>query len=146
MNNIITGAAAGILGDKTGEALYGRGHLEHSEQQECLHCDVHAIREGIERIASQGSFKPIYERIVLQPGILIPMEKFDRNYNIALVSASTPVQFEVIGQGQAFTLTLAAGWNILNMPEDTRWGLPSNAAGNVSVVYCATNELFGNSI
>lgn len=145
MNNIITGAAAGILGDKTGEALYGKGHLEESHNQECLHADIHAIRDCLEHLAGR-SRKAIFDRTVLQPGILIPMDIFDRDYNVALVSVNTPVQFEVVGLGQAFTLLLAPGWNTLNMPEGTRWGLPASAKSNVSVLFCATDDLFGNAV
>ncbi len=145
MNQIIAGAAAGILGDKTGEALYGKSHLD--EHGECVHMDLHRILECLERILEHPRTRPpVFDRITLQPGILIPMDKLDRDYSVALVAASTPIQFEIIGLGQAFSLTLAAGWNILNMPDGTRWGLPSNAANSVGVVYCATDDIFGNSI
>lgn len=146
MGPIIQGAMAGIVGDKAGETLYGHGHLEDGNQQECLHADIHAIRDSLKKIAGTGDQRPFFDRVTLQPGILIPMDKMDRAYNIAFVAASTAIQFEVIGLGQAFTLTLQPGWSVLNMPEGTRWGLPSNAVGSVGVVYCATNEIFGNAI
>ncbi len=146
MNTIIAGAAAGIVGDKTGEKLYGKSHLD--EHGECVHMDLHKMLACLEHIASIGPRAPVFHRCALQIGTLVPMnnESYDRHYNVALVSASTVVQFEVIGLGQAFSLTLAAGWNILNMPEHTNWGLPSNASSNVSVLYCATDVTFGNAI
>jgi hypothetical protein len=148
MNQIITGAAGGIVGDLTGEALYGKPHLEESGNQECLHRDIHKIVACLEHITSVSPRAPRYKRITLQPGTLVPMhnEHYDRHYNVAQVSAITPVIFEVIGLGQAYSLTLNPGWNVLNMPEQTNWGLPSNASANVSVLYCASDVLFGNAV
>jgi len=146
MNTIITGATAAIVGDKAGEVLYGKSHLD--EHGECVHHDLHKIVENIERMASASPRPPIYQRVTLQPGYLVPMdnERYDRHYNLALVSSSMQIQFEVIGLGQPFTLTLAAGWNVLNMPEHTNWGLTSGAGSNASILYCASDHMFGNAI
>ena len=145
MNNIITGAMSGIVGDKTGEALYGKSHLD--EHGECLHMDIHKMLACLEHITSVSPRSPIYQRITLQPGALVGMnnEVYDRYYNIAFVNTATQVVFEIIGQGQA-TMTLVAGWNVLNMPHFTNWGLPSGATGNVNVLYCASDLMFGDAI
>lgn len=144
MNEIIVGAASAIVGDKTGEVLYGKPHLE--THGECLHADIHEMKDYLRKMVGDVKRKPIYDLVTLQPGVLVPMDKLNRFYSVAMVSAATAINFEVIGLGQAFSLTLQPGWNVLNMPDDTRWGLPSNAANNVGVVFCATDVLFGNAI
>lgn len=153
MRHVIAGGSQAIIGGLTGKKLEKlTGEVPYLvENGEDLHNDVKSIVECLQYICHKEedkALKPFYEPVVLQPGALIPMhnESHNRAYNMALVSASTIVQFKVPGLGQAFSLTLQAGWNILNMPDSTEWGQPSSASGNVSLIYCSSNTQFGNAI
>jgi hypothetical protein len=153
MNRFIEGSAhaivGGLAGNKLDKATSQSPYLAENGQQ--VHSDIQAMVACLQYLchkAEDEQLKPIYQPIMLQPGTLIPMhnERTNRLYNMALVATSTSVQFKVPGLGQPFALTLAAGWNVLNMPDYTEWGLPSAAPNNVSVIYCASNSVFGTAI
>lgn len=153
MRHVITGGSQAIVGGLTGKKLEKlTGDVPYlAVNGEDLHRDVRSIAECLQYICHKEedkALKPFYKPVVLQPGLLIPMhnESHNRTYNMALAATSTVVQFKVPGLGQAFTLTLQAGWNILNMPDSTEWGLPASASGNISLIYCASNSMFGNAI
>jgi len=152
MNHLIAGGTQAIVGNLTGKQLDKvTGDIPYlAENGADVHRDIKTIADCMLYLCKKEdkNTKPYYERITLQPGTLIPMlnEAHDRNYNMALLSAATTVNFQVIGLGQAFSLSLMPGWNVLNMPDGTLWGLPSAAAANVSILYCASDVMFGNAI
>lgn len=153
MRHVITGGMQGITGGLAGKQLEKiTGQSPYlADNGEALHNDIKQMVRCLEYLCHKEedtSSKPIYDTIVLQPSTFISMnnENYHRNYNMALVAQSTVVQFKVAELGQAFSLTLQAGWNILNMPDYTQWALPSSATSNVTLRYCASNVLFGNAI
>lgn len=151
MNHLIAGGAQAIVSGLAGKKLEKvTGDIPYlAEKGEDVHCDIKAMVDCLRFLCEKAERddKPFYQTVVLQPATLIPMwnESHHRNYTMALVAQSTPVQFQVVGQ-PIMSLTLQAGWNVLNMPPDTTWGLPSSATANVSVTYCASNAIFGNAI
>ena len=153
MKEIISGGIHGVVGGLTGnkvQQLAGAAPYLATNGED-VHCDIRSMVQCLQYLCHKEEDKaqhPYYETVLLQPGAMIPMhnESHNRAYNMALVSASTVVNFQVEGLGQAFSLTLPAGWSVLNMPDGTLWGLPSNASNNVAVKYCASNSVFGNAI
>lgn len=151
--HVITGGTQGIVGGLAGKKLEKiTGDTPYLvDNGEELHSDIKQMVRCLEYLCHKeedNTLKPIYDTIVLQPSAFITMnnESYHRNYNMAFVTQSTPVQFKIAELGQAFTLTLQAGWNILNMPDFTQWALPSSATSSVTLRYCASNVLFGNAI
>lgn len=153
MKEIITGTIHGAMGSVVGGKIQGATgdvpYLDRNGHE--LHKDIKTMAASLQHLCHKQEDQtcpPHYEPVTLQPGTLIPMhnEDFKRNYNLALCAASVSVNFQVPSLGQAFALTLNAGWNVLNMPPGTYWGLPSNASGNTTVLYCATNVSYGTAI
>lgn len=138
MLDITTGAAAGMIVDHAAE----KSHLEIFG--ECLHSDIHDIKHAILSRDDKGVF---YEPTTLQPGILVQLDiaKLRRKYSMVFVAETITLQFEISGLSLTNTfLTLQPGWNILNVPDGSRWGLPATAPQNISVLFAASDELFGN--
>lgn len=150
-NHIIAGGLSGIVGGITGKQVENLSKAYFDEYGPDIHKDIKDVLGCLQYICHCQEdliLKPVYDTVVLQPGYFISMnnEKYHRAYNMALVTSSTQVQFKVPELGAAFTLTLQAGWNILNMPDYTQWALPSAASSNVTLRYCAGNHVFGNAI
>lgn len=85
----------------------------------CLHRDVHS------RLP-----KPDMGQVIsLSANYGTPLETFGRTYYRLLLTAAASVVFET--PTGAITLSLSAGWNVINLPDGTRMTLASGGPTNV---------------
>jgi hypothetical protein len=142
MNQIITGAAAGILGDKTGEALYGKAHLEESHNQECLHADIHRIADCLESmlenpVSEMGTPRAVTAQVT--PGVLLPDNQHRKGVSVFNASAST--LYLGLFSNQLLTTSLYT----TQIPPNTLYEMPTSPLykGEISAIWASAN---GNAL
>lgn len=141
---IMTGAVAGVAASKA-DAATSKSYLD--EHAPDIHHDIHTISDLLQQIeehlrAGVCRKRDKQETLVLQPGIMLPLSTYERAYTLMFAPVTVLVKFDVPGVGITY-LTLVPGWNVLNLPDGTWAGLDISATTSVSVLYRATDVLFG---
>lgn len=141
----LTGAAAGLIGDKAGDTLDDLQGKEHPLLDSCLHKDIHRIAGLLEQIKHEVD-TPIDNIITLFPGGLTQLPDHEKAYTMMFAPAATSIIFQVPGVGNSIALSLGVGWNILNLPNNTLCGLPQSATASITVLFRASNVMYGSAI
>lgn len=140
--------AVGGIQNKAGEMIVGpvnwravarERFAEFFECGERIEKHLRAIEENTKALHE----KPVQLVLVLQPGVFIPWNTFNKFYNLLFLKAAAAVVFDIPGLGQT-TLELSTGWNAINLPIGTQVGLPTTASSNINALFRATNIPFGN--
>lgn len=142
---VATGAAAGILSSKVEEQIDNvTGQGDHPLLDSCIHEDLHNIVRLL--MAMKEEMDAPYDKImVLQPGTLVTLHSHEKPYMMLFANGGVLVNFYVVGVGTV-PITLSAGWNVVNLPDGSQIGLPSNASGNANLLFRASDVMYGNSI
>lgn len=69
---------------------------------------------------------------------IVQLRTYGRHYNMVFCPATLAAFMNVPGVGIGITANLAAGWNVLNVPDGTE--LYSTAAGSTTLLYRVTDD------
>lgn len=118
---------------------------------------AHIVRHGVEEIRKHGHYQQEYLKILTDlftkefaPSLdeivvfhvspnYYTVDTKGRHYNLVLAAATASLEVDVTGVG-IYTVALAAGWNVLNVPDDTRLAIASGG-NDTPLLFRRTNVL-----